>query len=173
MTQSFVLDGSYRRHETVVIAGSPLRLFRLSPAGCRIIEAIERDQPLPNGHAKLTDRLVAAGALHPRPAGSAFTAADVTYVIPAFNASPGTIPHDANVIVVDDASEPPLPDADEWRTIHLTHNRGPAAARNTGLAEVTTPFVAFVDTDVDLHDDWLDALLPHFDDPLVALVAPR
>jgi mycofactocin system glycosyltransferase len=33
--------------------------------------------------------------------------------------------------------------------------------------------VAFVDTDVDLPDGWLDALLPHFADPRVGLVAPR
>jgi mycofactocin system glycosyltransferase len=38
---------------------------------------------------------------------------------------------------------------------------------------VTTPLVAFVDADVDAPDDWLDALLPHFDDEHVALVAPR
>jgi mycofactocin system glycosyltransferase len=38
---------------------------------------------------------------------------------------------------------------------------------------VTTPLVAFVDTDVQVGDGWLDALLPHFADPRVALVAPR
>jgi mycofactocin system glycosyltransferase len=38
---------------------------------------------------------------------------------------------------------------------------------------VTTPLVAFVDTDVDLDDGWLEPLLAHFNDPQVALVAPR
>ena len=42
-----------------------------------------------------------------------------------------------------------------------------------GLATVTTPLVAFVDSDVVLPDGWLDELLPHFDDPRVGLVAPR
>ena len=38
---------------------------------------------------------------------------------------------------------------------------------------MTTPLVAFVDTDVDVDDGWLEALIPHFADPRVALVAPR
>jgi mycofactocin glycosyltransferase len=172
VTASFVLDGSYRRYDRVVIAGSPLRLFRLSAGGQRVVEAIEQDQPLPSGHAKLTDRLVDAGAIHPVPSESPFTAADVTVVVPAFNVQPSRLPS-GQVIVVDDASEPPLESVDGRRTIRLSINRGPGAARNAGLAEVTTPFVAFVDTDVDLADGWLDALLPHFRDPLVALVAPR
>ena len=58
-----------------VIAGSPLRLFRLSAAGQRVAEAIEQHLELPPRHAKLTDRLVDAGAIHPNPVGSPFTAA--------------------------------------------------------------------------------------------------
>jgi mycofactocin system glycosyltransferase len=42
-----------------------------------------------------------------------------------------------------------------------------------GLEHVTTPVVAFVDSGVTLPDDWLDGLLPHFDDARVGLVAPR
>jgi mycofactocin glycosyltransferase len=75
--------------------------------------------------------------------------------------------------MVDDASVPPLTAMPGHRTIRLSTNSGPAAARNAGLSEVATPLVAFVDTDVDLSDGWLDALLAHFSDPLVALVAPR
>jgi mycofactocin system glycosyltransferase len=174
VTTSFQLDGSYRRHDRVVIAGSPLRLFRLSAAGQRVVEAIELDRPLPAGHARLTDRLIDAGAIHPVHTDSPpFTAADVTIVVPAYNAQPSVEHHPGETIIVDDASEPPLAHSPGRRTIRLTTNRGPGAARNAGLAEVTTPLVAFVDTDVELPDDWLDALLPHFADPLVALVAPR
>jgi mycofactocin glycosyltransferase len=173
VTASFALDGSYRRFDRVVIAGSPLRLFRLSAAGQRVVESIEHDQPLPSGHRKLTDRLVDAGAIHPVPTTSPFTVADVTIVVPAFNAQPGSLADHRSVIVVDDASDPPLASKDGRWTIRLAKNSGPGAARNAGLAEVTTPLVAFVDTDVDLADDWLDALLPHFSDPKVALVAPR
>jgi len=173
MTQSFALDSSYRRFNRVVIAGSPLRLFRLTAGGQRAIEAIEQHQPLPSGHTRLTDRLVDAGAIHPVPAESSFTTADVTVVVPAFNALPSQTPDNADRIIVDDGSDPPLAALPRWRSIHLPNNRGPAAARNAGLAEVTTPLVAFVDTDVELDDGWLGPLLAHFDDPQVALVAPR
>lgn len=172
-TTNFALDGSYRRHDSVVIAGSPLRLFRLSPAGRRVVEAIELGQSLPAGHTRLTDRLVESGAIHPIHGESPFTVADVTVVVPAFNAQPNVNHIGGQVIVVDDGSDPPLDPTPGCRTIRLQANRGPAAARNAGLAEVTTPLVAFVDTDVDLEQGWLDALLAHFSDPRVALVAPR
>ncbi len=38
---------------------------------------------------------------------------------------------------------------------------------------MTTPFVAFVDTDVDVPAGWLAGLIGHFGDDRVALVAPR
>ena len=98
MTQSFTLDGSYRRYDRVVIAGSPLRLFRLSAAGQRVVEAIEQRQPLPSGHAKLTDPFLDAGAIHPSPTDASFTTADVTIVVPAFNAQPLATRHDGDVI---------------------------------------------------------------------------
>ena len=173
VTTSFLLDGTYRRHDRVVIAGSPLRLFRLSTAGTRVVEAIERQQPLPAGHAKLTDRLVEAGAIHPVHGSSPFTAADVTIVVPAYNVQPTVTHHTIDTIVVDDGSDPPLAAMPGRRTIRLSINGGPGAARNAGLAAVTTPLVAFVDTDVDLPEDWLEPLLVHFADPSVALVAPR
>ena len=172
VTPPFLLDASYRRYDGLVIAGSPLRLFRLSAAGQRVAAAIEQHEALPPRHNKLTDRLVDAGAIHPNPVDSPFSAADVTIVVPAFNAEP-TISHVGEVIVVDDGSDPALSAAASQRTLRLPINRGPAAARNAGLAEVTTPLVAFVDTDVDLDTDWLQPLLRHFTDPRVALVAPR
>ena len=170
---AFRLDGSYRRHDRVVVAGSPLRLFRLSANGVKVAEALERGDPLPAGHAKLTTRLVEAGAIHPAPTGSPFTADDVTIVVPAHNAHPSQTPRGSRVIVVDDGSVPPLTVVAGQQAIRLPTNRGPAAARNAGLESVSTALVAFVDTDVDLGEGWLDALLPHFDDPQVALVAPR
>lgn len=173
MTSPFALDGSYRRYDRVVLGGSPLRLFRLSAGGKRVVEAIEADQPLPAGHAKLTDRLLDAGVIHPLPTESPYSAADVTIVVPSYNALPPTLRGPSAVIVVDDGSDPPLAHVDGAKVVRLAVNRGPAAARNAGLAEVTTPLVAFVDTDVEVPDHWLDALLPHFGDPSVALVAPR
>jgi len=171
----FRLDPSYRRYDRIVIAGSPLRLFRLSTIGARVAEAMERGQPLPQGHGKLTDRLLDAGAVHPipDPGSGTLTIADVTVVVPAFNALPGALGNIERVIVVDDGSEPPLAANQRRRMIRMDANRGPAAARNAGLALVDTALVAFVDTDVEAADDWLEPLLGYFDDPRVALVAPR
>ena len=52
-------------------------------------------------------------------------------------------------------------------------NGGPGAARQTGVAAVRTPLVAFVDAGVEPPPGWLDALVAHFDDPAVVAVAPR
>ena len=51
-------------------------------------------------------------------------------------------------------------------------NGGPAAARNTGLAAVRTPLVAFVDSDCRLPAGWLADLLPVLADG-TAVVGPR
>jgi mycofactocin system glycosyltransferase len=52
-------------------------------------------------------------------------------------------------------------------------NGGAGAARNTGLAAAQSPFMAFVDAGCEVRPGWLEALLPHFADERVALVAPR
>jgi mycofactocin system glycosyltransferase len=171
----FALDASYRRFGPVVIGGSPLRLFRLGAGGVRVVEALERGVALPAGHQRLTDRLVDAGAIHPRPRAGPFAVKDVTVVVPAFGASPSVSGYDgvAAVIVVDDGSDPPLGALDGAVTVRRDVNGGPAAARNTGLAAVTTPLVAFVDTDVTADPGWLQTLLAHFADEGGGLVAPR
>jgi len=174
------LDSSWRRpNNKTVIAGSPLRIFRLTESGARVAsDAASDDISATPAQQQLLDRFVAAGALHPLPTVGPFTAADVTFVVPAYNRLPtwsttpwSTAPWStARAIVVDDGSSPPLNGA------HMRHdsNRGPGAARNTGLTQVATPLVAFIDTDVTLpNDDWLEPLLAHFADPRVALVAPR
>lgn len=181
-----LIDRSYERHDAVIIAGSPLRLLRLSAAGrvaaSQIEHAIAHGDPTPEG--PLTRRLVDIGAIHPiaaRPARR-FGLDDVTVVIPVhrsgenpLSSSPpgGTrsaVPSD-RVIIVDDGSQPPL----GWATIRLPECAGPAAARNRGLAAVDTALVAFVDDDVEFgtDHDWISPLLGHFDDENVALVAPR
>lgn len=218
----FRLDPTWRRPNAgqpgagqLVIAGSPLRLFRLSPGGAHVIAQVEAGEaPATAAVRQLLDRFVEAGALHPvpEPAESPFTADDVTFVIPAFadlptgqttfwarfvsdietnqpqipegrpEGRPGGGLEGVRVIVVDDASPTPLAvaathsDGDSTPSVTwLRHdtNRGPGAARNTGLAHVTTSLVAFVDTDVALPAGWLEPLLAHFADDRVALVAPR
>ncbi len=83
------------------------------------------------------------------------------------------------VVVVDDGSATPVAEAD-FDGVHATsafcgnaRSKGPAAARNAGLAACDTDFVAFLDSDVVPRRGWLEALLGHFCDPAVALVAPR
>ncbi|MER3389183.1 MAG: mycofactocin biosynthesis glycosyltransferase MftF [Microcella sp.] len=82
------------------------------------------------------------------------------------------------VIVVDDASLDPssieaVAVEAGARTVRLPANLGPAGARNAGLEHIATPFVAFVDSDMELDARTLPLLLRHFSDPRVALVAPR
>jgi mycofactocin system glycosyltransferase len=81
-------------------------------------------------------------------------------------------------IVVDDGSSEPSRTGDiahqaNAALVRLAVNAGPSAARNAGLARVTTPLVAFVDSDCLPDVDWLGPLLGHFNDPLVIAVAPR
>ncbi|MEJ7800437.1 MAG: mycofactocin biosynthesis glycosyltransferase MftF [Ilumatobacter sp.] len=162
-TRRYRLDAAVRRFDRVLIGGSPLTLFRLTDRGRRLIDELGR----PTVGSPLIDRLLDAGVIHPIPdPPGRHDRADVTVVVPTLGV-PAHPPHGA--IVVDDGSEPPVPDA----TIRIDRNAGPAAARNVGLRHVTTPLVAFVDADVVADGDWLDRLLPHFDDERVALVAPR
>ena len=165
------LDETVHRYGTVVVGGSPLKLFRLTSGGTRVLDRIAGGEAI--DRSVLSEALLDAGAIHPMSVPtiqsdvhSRYSASDVTVVVPAFG-PPVHVPDGA--IVVDDGSDPP------WHgsTIRLVTNLGPAAARNAGLELVTTPLVAFVDTDVELPTDWLEPLLAHFDDDRVAVVAPR
>ena len=160
----YQLDSSTQRHGTVVIGGSPLKLFRLTAAGASLVQRIADGDEVPS--STLIDSLLNAGAIHPLPNTTPFTIDDVTIVVPA-RGEPEY--RRAGAIIVDDGSVPPIEDA----TIRLDVNQGPAAARNIGLTLVTTPLVAFVDADVELPDGWLEPLLAHFSDDQVGLVAPR
>jgi mycofactocin glycosyltransferase len=181
----FVVDGSWQRPQrgNVVIAGSPLRLFRLTDTGRRIVEAVESaGGPLPDGHEALTGRLLDAGAIHPVVdcAAHSFTPTDVTVVIPSHQSDRrrlASLVHacddTAGVIVVDDGSPRPVDPIDGADVVRRPHNGGPGAARQDGWTLATTPLVAFVDDDTSLTEGWLQDLLAHFDDPSVGLVAPR
>ena len=81
-------------------------------------------------------------------------------------------------IVVDDASRDAAATSEICarhgaQLVGLTTNAGPGGARNRGLALAETAVVAFVDSDCVPPEDWLEPLLAHFEDPLVAAVAPR
>lgn len=175
-------DGSFQQFGSVVVAGSPLKLFRLSMAGAELARrAVAGDDvPYDAATAKLLDRLLDAGAIHPRPGRAPLGAAGVTVVVPAHNVTAAPLTRivescrgTAEVIVVDDGSQPPIPAVAGARVLRHERNRGPAAARNTGAAGVATALVAFVDTDVEVGAGWLGPLLDHFADTRVGLVAPR
>lgn len=168
-------DRSWRQpgDRRVVIAGSPLRLFRVSAGGAHVLDAaLVGEQPPTALVQTMLDRFVDAGALHPEPGAGPYGVADVTAVVPVHGTPPSPLPLPGATVVVDDASEPPVV-APGATIVRLGRNVGPAAARNAGLATVTTPLVAFVDADVTVTDGWLEPLLCHFADPRVALVAPR
>lgn len=180
MSVRFRADSSLRRFGNLVIGGSPLRLFRMSQGGALAVDAMIAGEQLSALQVQLARRLADAGALHPEYTSAPFSAADVTVVVPAFGSPIGDAAalHGVHeVIVVDDASPTPLTAAPGQRVIRRDVNGGPGAARNSGLAAVTTPFVAFVDSDTIIDattaNQWLAPLLAHFVDDRVALVAPR
>lgn len=163
----FEVDASWQRFDAVVLAGSPLRLFRLTPGGVRVVEQIEAGGEV--APSALVGRLSDAGAVHPLrndERAARFDVDDVTVVTPQL----GGAAHDDGRITVDDGSVPPIVGAG----LRLDINRGPAAARNAARPLVETPLIAFLDADVSTpNPQWAAELLWHFDDPRVALVAPR
>jgi mycofactocin system glycosyltransferase len=167
---------------SALLGGSPTRLLRLAPTAQTMLNG-GRLEVHDAVSAQLARTLLDATVAHPRPA-SGPSHRDVTVVIPVRNNVSGLhrlvrALRGLRVIVVDDGSAVPV-SQDEFASMHcdiqvLRHTRsnGPAAARNTGLAACETDFVAFLDSDVVPRRGWLEALLGHFCDPAVALVAPR
>lgn len=182
------LDPRVRVHGSVVLGGSPWGVARLAPAALALVARARVDGP--DGTVPLTpaersaaDLLVERGVLHPvmtpRPSR-------VEVVVPAYGrpdlldaclASLTASAPGGDVLVVDDASPTgevaAVARAHGARLVQHPENRGPAAARNTGLAATTGDVVAFVDADVTVPRGWLDGLVPLFDDPRVGAVAPR
>ena len=186
----------------VLVGGSPSRLFRLSDTGAKVLDRWRsgRVVALDSVELALLDRLVDAGCVHPvgvrRSDRSSISAAMPTVIVPVKDrptsldrclvalAASGV----ERVIVVDDGSLDP----DAHRSVVERHrgvtlvrrsvSGGPAVARMDGLAHLADiadtadgsgPIVGFVDSDVVVDREWLSPLLVLFDDPKVALVAPR
>ncbi len=163
-----------------LIAGSPLSFFKVSDKGSEILTLVQNNDLLPDGHEALTSRLVAAGAAHPLWHMPVPTA-DITVVIPTYLDESRNLDRLVHlvqslsglaVVVVDDCSPEPF-SISGATVIRHDFNQGPGAARNTGLQHVTTPFVAFVDDDVEVTTDCLRQLAAQMNDERVALVAPR
>ncbi len=156
----------------MVLAGSPLRLFRTTRAGSDVLDRLAAGDDVEP--SVLVDRLLDAGAIHPRATakpdpGSSSSIDQVTIVTPQLRTDANSGIHDDGRITIDDGSIPPLAGA----THRLPTTRGPAAARNAARPFIHTELVVFLDADVEAPDGWLDPLLAHFDDPKVGLVAPR
>jgi mycofactocin glycosyltransferase len=168
--ERYAIDRSVRRPTPeVLLGGSPLRVFRLALGGVRVVDALERGEHLPAGHASLTDRLLDAGVIH-RVVDGSCDPDMLTVVTPVLDDTPRFRSRQCRSLVVDDGSAVPVVDS------AVRHHRpqGPGAARNSGLGLVDTPFVAFVDADVEVDDETLLGLAAHLDaDPRCALAAPR
>ncbi len=169
----------------VVIGGLPRRLIRLSDAARRELDRLTGPEPgavSPAVWRRIARPLLDAGLLHPVPGPSRHRLEEVTVVVPVrdrwqalYRLLP-TLTQVARVIVVDDGSGDGSGDvAAALGAVVVRRARagGPAVARNAGLALVTTPIVAFIDSDMRLEAGWEEELLPHFNDPSVAVVAPR
>lgn len=169
-----VRDGDLR----YLVGGSPTRALTLSEAALAMTSADGRIEVIDAATRSLARTLLDSGIGLPRPMGGP-SPDDVTVVIPVRDNQSGVdlllraLPR-IRVIVVDDGSDVPLTVRGERvELLRLPKNRGPAAARNAGLAAAGTDFVAFLDSDTIPTPDWLSMLLPHFSDPSVAIVAPR
>lgn len=168
-----------------LIGGAPTRVLYLTDAATRMF-AGRTLRVTDTATRTLVGRMLEAGMADP--VLDSLPEADdaaVTFVVPVFGRPQAldrllcSIGPGREVVVVDDCS----PDRaaimavveahDGVRFLPLDRNGGPARARNEGLRTVTTPYVAFVDSDIVLDPDATGLLLRHFADPRVALAAPR
>ncbi|HEY6576185.1 MAG TPA: mycofactocin biosynthesis glycosyltransferase MftF, partial [Mycobacterium sp.] len=167
---------------SALLGGSPTRLLRLAPAAQTMLSG-GRLEVHDAQSAQLARTLLDATVAHPRPA-SGPSHRDVTVVIPVRDNALGLSRlvralRGMRIVVVDDGSALPVGTDDfdgaysNVTVLRHARSKGPAAARNTGLAACETDFVAFLDSDVVPRRGWLEALLGHFCDPAVTLVAPR
>jgi mycofactocin system glycosyltransferase len=180
------------RHECggeVLLGGSPLRLIRLSPSGARLVAGWWAGRPVGDDSQErlLARRLLDAGIADPQPPPLQLVSEDapgVTVVVPVYGDAERlrhclrALGRRSPVVVVDDGSPDGAAIAAvakcfDARYVRHGHNRGPAAARNTGLRHSCSPFVAFLDCDCLASPDFPYGLLAHMADPAVALVAPR
>jgi mycofactocin glycosyltransferase len=167
----------------LLFGGAPARALRLSNAGCAALAEL-RSGPVGSAAAgRMARRLTDAGLAHPRPPAE-LAAADVTVLIPvrdrpgALDRCLAALGRQYPVLVVDDGSVDPA------ATARVAHRHGaglmrrpvaggPGPARDTGLAAISTDYVALLDSDCVPPPDWVGQLAAHFADPLVGAVAPR
>lgn len=153
----------------LVVGGQPLRVLRLNPAAAAVVRRWQLgDRQVGERERAMAGRLHDAGLGDLRLAPT-WTPADVTVVVPVRDRAAAlerclSALGPLRVLVVDDASADgrPLAEVAGRHGADLLVrpvNGGPGAARNTGLAAVTTDLVAFVDSDCQVPPGWLTGLL--------------
>lgn len=166
----------------VLVGGSPVRAVRLGGRARALLAGGELVVEDP-ATARLGRRLIDGNLANPVLGDVEVPLSDLTVVVPVRDRTEqlarclaALVP--LRVVVVDDASEQPHRVAEVAhrhgaRVHRLATNVGPAGARNAGLAQVRTPLVAFVDSDVTVDAARLLDLARHCADPRVALVGPQ
>ncbi|MCM8539829.1 MAG: glycosyltransferase [Lentisphaeraceae bacterium] len=107
-----------------------------------------------------------------------FSPSDITLYVPFYNAE-RTISRcidslknqsiqAAEILIIDDGSEQPLPENLDCRVIKHGSNKGLSAGRNTALKECHTKLIASVDADVVTEKNWLANLLNRINESSVA-----
>lgn len=184
-----------RLHDRVEVGDflvSDTRVVRISPVARDLLadREVEVTSPVTAQLAArlldldLADPVLGDGSLGSDSVGRGEDLDAVTVVVPVRDNPYGVdrllrrLAGDVTCVVVDDASHDPaaLSSVAARHGAHLLtldHNVGPAVARNVGRQQVRTPFVAFIDSDVDIAPADLQALLRHTADPGLAAVAPR
>lgn len=93
----------------------------------------------------------------------------LSIIIPAYNAEPyiehliqrlkPQINDKVEVLVVDDGSEFPYLAPYDWVRVIRTENRGASAARNLGMKETTGDYIAFIDADDLVSENYVNYIL--------------
>ncbi|WGL54125.1 mycofactocin biosynthesis glycosyltransferase MftF [Nocardioides sp. BP30] len=166
--------------ESILIGGSPARSIKLSARAAAMLEGPVLGVT-DSASGVLARRLLDANVADPE-LGDGVDPAEVTVVVPVRDRAEQldrclTALAGLRVVVVDDASREPdavhaVVRRHRAQIVALPTNLGPAGARNAGLRQVTTPLVAFVDSDVTADAAALRGLAAHFADPALAVVGP-
>lgn len=179
-----VLDpGTKQIDDATVSGGSPARVLRLTGAGAAAMAELRAGPVRSRAAGALARKLTDAGLAHPRPPDPA-ARPDLTVLIPVRDRPAmlarclAALGRSYQVVVVDDGSRDPAAVAAAAAAhgatlVRRPGNGGPAAARNTGLAQVASELVAFLDSDCVPEPGWIEKLAAHFADPAVAAAAPR
>ncbi|NBC31499.1 MAG: mycofactocin system glycosyltransferase [Alphaproteobacteria bacterium] len=183
----------------LLFSARPLVALRLNPIGLALVSALSTDDGRsaadiaravpdlsPVDAAAFLDGLAGRRLVERAPPAPAAWPS-VSVIVAAHGRPAGTrdcilsllgldYPGEVEIIVVDDASEPPLASALAGlpvRLMRLDRNVGQSAARNLAAAEATGALLAFTDNDCLAGPAWLRDLVPWFDDPETAAVGGR